>query len=144
MDEAENKRYNDPDNRQRHQQTAEDERKHLSSIACKREVSRMWTRLSVFARGGEEPLTGLLRGLERKIELNDLSLRKQTAFQTHPTSKFNSLGRVTLIFVYQVDKLRFTSFHFFGTYCRLPTRGHQRNPTGICALASAEGARDFL
>jgi hypothetical protein len=41
-------------------------------------------------RGGKEPLTGLLRGFEREIELNDV-LTEARAIPNPGFSKFNNL-----------------------------------------------------
>src|SRR5205085_3395936 len=53
----------------------------------------------VILRGGKEPLTGLLRGFKKgKIELNDLSLLEQHAYQTQTSHKFNELDPHSLSF----------------------------------------------
>ena len=88
---------NDPHDGQHQQQTPQDEREHLSSIACKYRTSRK-------RKGGSyEPPVGFLKG---KIELNDLTYILQQACQTHRSIQFNRLESSAVGFVHEPDKLR--------------------------------------
>ena len=64
-----------------------------------------------FEGGGKEPLTELLRGFKKgKIELNDLSLLEQQAYQTQTSHKFNELDLIAYLFIYKTDKCRSTPY----------------------------------
>ena len=65
-----------------------------------------------FVEVRKEPLSGLQRGFEREIELNDLSLLQQEPCQTRGRNKFNGLGWSALSTVHKADKLCSTSYHF--------------------------------